>query len=310
MLLGCWVVVLSLTPGCYAQDGRARFNQGLQAFRAGEMQKTASLLEENLKSHPNDAPSHELLGLALSELGNSSKALRHLREAVRLWPDQPSFWTNLAIFYLRQSRTQDGEKALQRSLEVKPSPSALRLMGLIRLNQQRYEEAERAFSKALELAHDDVDSWYYLGLAQQAQAHPVEALHCYREVLNRAPNDFHTHIQMGTVLLNQGKRQQALVHFQEAQGIRPRSPEVYQLLSEAYLGIGDLRRALKSARHAVALMPKDRQAHYQLGLVLARLGDRDESQKEFAISQSLPKTQELTPLERWRELTPSTPVRK
>ena len=68
------------------------------------------------------------------------------------------------------------------------------------------------------------------------------------------------------------------------------------------MGIGDLKQALESGRQAVELVPDDRQAHYQLGLVLARLGKSDEANKEFAISEGLPKKPEMTPLERWREL--------
>jgi len=304
-------MVGSLTSGsALAQDPDAGLDQALRAFRAGDKRHAVAVLEEVLTTHPDHAPSHELLGLALSELGNSSEALRQLREAVRLWSDQPVYWTNLAIFYLRQSQTEDGEKALQRSLEVEPSPSAFRLMGLIRLEQHSDGEAVRFFTKALDLARDDVRSWYYLGLAQQAIAHSEVALRCYQEALKLAPGDFHTQMQMGAVLLTQGQRQQALVYLQAARGIRPQNPEVYLRLSEAYLGIGDLQQALESARYAAELVPKDRRAHYQLGLVLARLGNNDESQKEFTISEDLPKKREPTPLERWRELGEVSPKGK
>ena len=77
---------------------------------------------------------------------------------------------------------------------------------------------------------------------------------------------------------------------------------MYERLSEAYARNGDFQRALGSARRAVELMPSDRQTHYHLGLVLARLGKSDESRKEFAVSEQLPKKPEITPLDRWREL--------
>lgn len=303
LVLGCWgggskVALSSALP----QDAEAGFHEALQAFRSGDNQTVVTVLEEILKAHPEHAPSHELLGLTFSALGNSGEALQHLREALRLWPDQPVYWTNLAIYYLRQSRREEAEQALHKSLEVGPSPPAYRLLGLIRLDQHSDEEGVRLFSKALELGHDDVESWYYLGLAQQALAHTEEALHCYGEALKRAPGDFHTQIQMGTVFLTEGQRQQALVHLQAARDIRPKNPQVYRLLSEAYLGIGDLKQALESGSQAVELLPDDRQAHYQLGLVLARLGKGDEANKEFAISEGLPEKPETTPLERWREL--------
>lgn len=303
MVLVCWAAMGPLTTGpIFAQDAEAGFNQALQAFRAGDRQKAVTVLEAVVKAHPDHAPSHELLGLSLSALGENSEALRHLREAVKLWPDQPVYWTNLAIFYLRQSRTDEAEKALKQSLEVEPSPPAFRLLGLIRLDQNWGDEAVQLFNKALNLAPDDVESWYYLGLAQQSLAHSEEALRCYEEALKRAPGDFYTQLQIGTLLLTRGRLQQALEHLRAAQGIRPQNPHVYELLSETYLRSGDLEQALESARRAVNLKPDNRQAHYQSGLVLARLGKKDESQREFAISEGLPKKPETTPLERWREL--------
>jgi Flp pilus assembly protein TadD len=303
MVLGIWVTPSFLHFGsAFGQDVEAVFRQALQEFQGGEKQEAAAALEEILKAHPDHAPSHELLGLALSSLGNNDQALRHLREAVKLWPGQPVYWTNLGIFYLGQSRTEDAETALRRSVELNPKPPAFRLLGLIRLDQNMGGEAVQLFSKALGLAPDDIESWYYLGLAQHSLAHSEEALRCYEEVLKRAPRHFHAQLQIGTLLLTRGQRQQALEHLRAAQALRPQDAEVYQRLSEAYLGNGDLQQALESARRAVELMPSDRQTHYHLGLVLAHLGKSDESQKEFTISEGLPKKPEITPLERWREL--------
>jgi len=303
MVVACGIALWLLgTVSGFAQDTPADFSQALEAFRAEENRNAATLLETVLKEHPDHAPSHELLGLSLSALGEESEALHHLREATILWPDQPVYWINLAVLYLRQSRAEEAEKALNKSLDVQPSAHALRLLALIRLDQNAGEDAVQLFRKALGLAPDAVESWYYLGLAQQSLAHSEEALRCYEEALKRAPGDFHTQLQIGTLLLNRGRRREALDHLRAAQALRPEDSDVDQRLSEAYLGSGDLDSALKSARRAVELIPKSREAHYQLGLVLARLGKRDESQKEFALSDALPKKPETTPLERWRKL--------
>lgn len=303
LTLAIWVRPSSPRFGLVmGQDGEPAFRQALQEFRQGEKQAAAVTLREILKTHPDHAPSHELLGLSLSALGKSEEAEIHLREATQLWPHQPVYWTNLGIFYLGRSQTVDAEAALRKSLEVAPSPPAYRLLGLIRLDQNLGGEAVQLFSKALALAPDDVDSWYYLGLAQHSLAHSEDALRCYQEVLKRDSRHFHAQLQIGTLLLTQGQRQQALEHLKAAEALRPQNAEVYERLGEAFLVNGNLQQALDAARHAVELMPFHRQPHYQLALVLARLGKSDESRKEFAISEGLPPEPEVTPLERWREL--------
>jgi Flp pilus assembly protein TadD len=303
MILGyCGAACFLISGSAFAQDAEAGFNQALQAFRAGDRQKAVTVLEAVLKAHPDHAPSHELLGLSLAALGESSGALSHLREAVKLWPDQPVYWTNLAIFYLRQSRTDEAEKALKQSLEVEPSPPAFRLLGLIRLDQNWGEEAVQLFQKALDLAPDDVESWYYLGLAHQSLAQNDSALSCYQEALRRSPRDSYVHFQLGILYLTRGLRKQALDHLQIAKETRPNAPEVHQRLTQAYLASGEFAAALESARRAVELSPNDRQAHYQLALALARLGKTEESTKEFQISEGLPKKGEPSPLEAWRKM--------
>jgi tetratricopeptide (TPR) repeat protein len=298
----CLLLCLLPCPPACAQNAEADFGLALQAFQAGDKQKAAEILQDILKQHPEHAPSHELLGLSLSGLARNEEALPHLREATKLWPRQAIYWANLGIFYLGQARTEEAEAALRKSVELSPNPPSFRLLGLIRLDQNAGGEAVQFFNKALALAPDDVESWYYLGLAQHSLSHSEEALRCYEEVLKRAPDHFHAQLQTGTLLLTAGQRTQALQHLRAAQALRPQNADVYERLSEAYLQEGDLQPALESARRTVELLPADRQAHYQLGLVLARLGKREESQKEFAISEGLPKRPEVTPLERWREL--------
>jgi len=286
----------------------AIFRQARDHFRAGRTREAKTRLQEGLKSYPGYPPMHELLGLALSTLGEDSEALQHLKRAAELWPDQPVYQINLGIFYLRRSRAGDAEKALQLSLEAGPSPVAYSLLGLIRLEQNAGEEAVSLFKKGLELAPDDARSWYYLGLVHQSLAQNDSAISCFREVLRRAPHDFHAHLQMGKVYLKRGLREQALKHLQSAQELRPGNPELYQPLSEAYLGTGDLESALAAAQRAVELRPTDRQAHYVLGMVLARVGRTEDATKEFHISEGLPRAPEPSALERWREIAGQTPV--
>lgn len=286
----------------FAQDADVGLRLALQAFRTGDNEKTVAILTGNLREHPDHAPSHEILGLSLSALGKNGEALLHLREATKLWPDHPMYWTNLGIFYLGQSQIEDAEAALGKSVEVDPNPPALRLLGLIRLDQHKGGEAVESFNKALALSPDDAESWYDLGLAHHSFAHSGEAIRCYREALKRDPRHFYAQLQLGILLLTQGQRPEALEHLQAAQALRPQNVEVYERESEAYLGKGELPQALDAARRAVDLAPSDRQCHYHLGLVLARLGRKDESEKEFAISEGLPKRPEITPLDRWRQL--------
>jgi tetratricopeptide (TPR) repeat protein len=286
------------------------FRLAAEDFRAGRSADALVRLKEGLKAYPDDPPMLHLAGLIHSYRGENQAAQLYLERAVKLWPDQPVYWINLGMFYLRTSRVAEADEALRRSLVISPSPTAYRLLGLIRLDQNAGEGAIDFLKKSLDLTKDDVRSWYYLGLAHQSLAQNDSALTCYQEALRLAPRDYYANLQLGKLYLKRGQRKDALDHLKIALEIRPDESELFRLLSEAFLGAGDSESALTWARRAADAKPDDPQSHYQLGLVLARMGRSEESIRAFRRSEQLPKKPEPSPLDRWRQINLQASVSK
>src|SRR5262245_16794127 len=68
-------------------DKEALFNSALGQYRLGEHALALTNLQEALKTAPDFAPAHELMGLIFSALGRKPEALFHLRHAAELWPN-------------------------------------------------------------------------------------------------------------------------------------------------------------------------------------------------------------------------------
>jgi tetratricopeptide (TPR) repeat protein len=279
------------------------YRQAADDLRAGRTDEALARVKEGLKTYPDDPPMTHLAGLIHSRLGENQAAKHFLERAVKLWPDNPVYWINLGIFYMRISRIRDAELALLRSVGISPNPTAYNLLGLVRLDQNAGEQAVDFLKKSLDLKRDDVRSWYYLGLAHQSLAQNDSALSCYQEALGLAPRDFYANLQLGKLFLKRGQRKDALEYLKIAQELRPDEPEIFRLLSEAHLGVGDMESALIWGRRAVEGNPEDAQNHYQLGMVLARMGQREESADEFRRAEQLPKKPDPSPLDRWREIS-------
>jgi tetratricopeptide (TPR) repeat protein len=292
-------------PLALAETGTL-FTMALQQYAAGQQDRAVTTLKETLSADPDFAPAHELMGLILAaDSAGPQAALSHLLRATELWPDHSVYWVNLAIFYVRGSSIAEAEKALQHSLNSAPCPQAYELLAIVRLDQQRTQEAIKLLRQATALAPEELSGWYYLGLAYQAASELDLALTSYQEALRHNTSDFDTHRQLGIIYLDLGRSREALDHLREADALHPHDAELAEYLSRAYFLAGNLERAAESARQAVQFAPSDSRAHYQLGLIMARLDMKNESAREFRLSETLPRRTELSPLERWRQTSTS-----
>jgi tetratricopeptide (TPR) repeat protein len=57
------------------------------------------------------------LGLVCQCMGQLSPAERYQREAIRLAPDEPRFWPNLAVIFIETGRTQQGIGLLRKAVD-------------------------------------------------------------------------------------------------------------------------------------------------------------------------------------------------
>jgi Tfp pilus assembly protein PilF len=150
-----WIIVLCFAWGATqpnflmaaAHEASNTLDEALKHLKNGDLARALTELEKNLKTSQDDPRIQELMGQVLDMLGRSDEALPYLQEAVRISPKQQAFWNNLAIVSLRVSKTEEGEKALHKSLDLGPNPLSFRLLGMIRFHQYRSQEGLALFRK-------------------------------------------------------------------------------------------------------------------------------------------------------------------
>jgi tetratricopeptide (TPR) repeat protein len=259
--------------------------RALESYRTHDYKQAHLELERNLKLHPDDPASHELLGLVLDMEDEADQARGHLEAALTLAPKNATYRINLVTFYLKASLLEDAEKALRPLLDSSPSADVYHALAYIRLKQRQEREAVSLFQKALELDHDRPDTWYWLGFAYQSLGEYKDAISCYEEVLRRDGRHFRSHLQIGKIYLTLGKLTPALTYLTGATQICPDSSAAYRYLSEAQLAKGQAHAAQESAEQAVHLKPLDPRAHFRLGRALQQSGRPAEAEAEFRIAK-------------------------
>lgn len=176
-----------------APEGAEDFAKGVEAFSRGDNQAAARAFEETLKKAP------ELLEVRV----------------------------NLALTYLRLSRTADAVAQLEKAAELGPDkPSVLFQLGEAYVEMKELDQAIAALEK---------------GLAKQQDLSDPLALEAT--------------ITLGAVYFAKGKNDEAIARFEKALAVRPDAAAPRLGLGKCYFSRGDLDKALDAFRRVVSTAP-------------------------------------------------------
>ena len=147
------------------EEGVAVLHRGQQALtggaalyeREGEYwassqrpREAARAFEAVIALLPGDALTRVRLGEQYRDLGELESSLEHLREAVRLAPEEASYWNSLGMVLGGSDRLEEAEKAFRRASELDPQDEQYSFnLGLALSRLGRADEARSYFQKAL-----------------------------------------------------------------------------------------------------------------------------------------------------------------
>ena len=148
------------------EEGVAVLRRGQQALtggaalyeREGEYwassrrpREAARAFEAVLALLPGDALTRVRLGEQYRDLGELESSLAQLREAVRLAPEEASYWNSLGMVLGGSDRMEEAEEAFRRARELDPQNEQYPFnLGLALSRLGRKDEASGFFRKALE----------------------------------------------------------------------------------------------------------------------------------------------------------------
>ena len=249
------------------------------------------LLEELLASKPDDVPTLRALARVARASGNMEKALSHLIEARRLAPQSPAVLYDFGVTTLQMDLVLDALPVFEQLHRDYPREPAY-LYGLAATHWKKGETAEttRLLNEYVTLQPRDPSGWYLLGAAllRQEQTSQANAA-LQKSLLLKADTD--TNYLFAVTLDKSGNRQAAIKIFQEIARTHPNHAAAHAALGSIYREAGRYAEARGELERAVALDANDLRANYQLGLVYAKLGEKDAAQKMFDRADELRKRQ-------------------
>ena len=223
----------------------------------GELEKALAYLVRARKLAP-DVPAilYDFAVVAFS-MGLTLDALPIAERLYQKQPDEPAYVHLLAITRFQRDEKAQAEKLLRHYIELRPNEAlGYYLLGVTLFTIKRYDEARKALEQSLAFGHN-ADSEYLLGLIADTEGDTEVALRWLQSTLKSDPSYAAAQTLLGVVYVEQKK---------------------YSL-------------ARATLERAVQLNAKDLRAHYQLGLVYAKLGEKERAEQMFAIADQLRKEQ-------------------
>jgi tetratricopeptide (TPR) repeat protein len=245
--------------------------------------------------------------------GNLDNALTFLIEARKYAPDDPDVLNEFGVAALKRSLIDDAIEAFQRTLKISQNDSiAVFYLGYAWMDQAKFENARQEFARYVELRPDDPSGYGALGMALSGLGSFEQARAQFERSIALDSKQGESYYQLGLLDLDAGDYDTALQHLKSSLNLKPNDA-----LTLAALGRVDFERkqfaeAITFLQLATNQDSSLQEAHYYLGLALARIGRKSESDAELGIAAGLEEERKKRGrrLLRLREPSDKSPIAK
>jgi tetratricopeptide (TPR) repeat protein len=273
----------------------ARSGLGLLYAQMGKNDLAVPALQQAVRLDPGRKDARAVLisiwrGQAhdAAEHSDLEKALALLTEARKLDPADADVQYEFGMVALRMSLFPDAIEAFDQALKLRvDDAAALYGLGRAKMSVARFDDAQQAFERYVQLRPTDASGHYALGFTLQALQRTSDARAEYEKSITLQPQQTESGFQLGLMELEAGNNGAAADRFEQ---VLKRAPEH----AGALTGMGRVKFQEKDYTKAAAFFDKAivsnpglREAHYYLGLTDARLGRKEESEKELQIASRI-----------------------
>jgi RNA polymerase sigma-70 factor (ECF subfamily) len=173
-----------------------------------------------LRDNENYVPALIGLGFAHREAGEAEDALRNLRRALELDPDNRLAWTALEQVLSGRQRFEEANALYEERQKVRPDPPALyhAMRGSNFMPMGKMAEAEREFRLALAAEPHDAQpaAMYLLGIVLRDTGRFDESVAVLHEAADKNPDDEHIRWQLALAYRAAGQLDQAIACLRES----------------------------------------------------------------------------------------------
>lgn len=235
---------------------------------------STSLWAYTMKVDPENETAYFMLGNVLREEGRLDEAIKHYKQALRIFPGYATAHNNLGNVLAKQGKIDESIKHYEMAIKIAPGfAEAHNNLAISLMETGRLDEAVHYYRQALRLTPDYAEAYYNLANTLTLQGRLNEAVDYYLQALQIRPNHVEFNYNLANALAIQGKFNLAIDHYLEAIQFEPDHLKAHNNLGIAYANLGLWNEAMRHYEKALLIDPNYTSAHYNLAMAYLGTGN-------------------------------------
>lgn len=275
--------------------GPGQAHLGLLYMQTGRHEEALPHLREALRIDParSDAAAglvHALQNQSQSAVkaGDLGKALTLLKEARTYASDDPDMQFEFGTVALQLSFLQDAIEAFQRTLRLRRDDALARYnLGRAFMAQSQFEDARQQFSEYINMRPSDPSGYCALGMTLAALERSQEARTEFERSIELQPVQTESYYRLALLEFKSRDLENASRHVHQVLDHDPTHTGALTMLGKIAFERKDYFKAISILEQVIVSDDSMREAHYYLGLALARVGRKSESEEQMEIALRL-----------------------
>lgn len=281
-----WTAEGQSTPG--VRDGVALMQQGRLEEARAIFQSVLQRDPQNQQAQDQAVAATERLALEQRAGNHTVDALQELMDGQKLVPSSARLAYDIGILEDEMQLYPEAARALETAKQLHmDDPMLLYAMARVQMDAGQLETAAQTMQQYLQVRPGDASAHFGLGRIYQIGMKFDKAVPEFQESIRLQPVQSEAWYQLGDIALKQHEFDEALTDFNHTLERNPRHGGALAGSGECLFREKQYEKALEFLDRAIAAAPDYQTGHYYRGLTLARLGRKEESEKELATATAL-----------------------
>ena len=268
---------------------------GSHLLTSGKVSEARVAFESVLNADPanrvaqeGEVDASERMALDARAKGQMNDALNCLLHAQQFVPRNARLLFDLGIQEDDMHLYQDADRSLAAAELLNPGdPNLIYAVARVKMDLGQLSTAEEKMQAYLKVRPNDASAHYGLARVYQLGMQMDKARTEFQASIDLQPVQTEAYYQLGDIALGQGDFSAAIANFSKTLARDPKHGGALAGTGQAYFKQKQYAQAEDFLERAVAAAPEYQAGHYYLGLTLARLGRREDSERELALATKL-----------------------
>lgn len=209
--------------------------------------------------------------------------IKKLEAIVKIEPENPRHWFNLAIAYINENRIGDAHKSLEESIKLNPyfAPAQF-FAGLLLLYGRDFKNGIKYLEKATTIDENVYNKLIADHLLREILSNLVKmSVKVIQDQLEFQPNNIENLSALGKILLYTKNFEAAINYFRKIIELKPDNWDAYLHLGLAYEGLDNYEQAIFYLKRAVAVNQFLAEAYWIMGRIYLKIGNYGLAMKNY-----------------------------